>query len=576
MFVGEHLAVHISFRQIAWVAFILALVLLVIIAVIAYRTTNLLVTSENWVAHSHEVQARLENIRADIIGAELSRRGYTITNDESLLKDYRSALEDIPRTMAQLHHLTVDNPSRKPRLDDLQSLIDRNLSLQQGAVESRRSGRLNLQQDIQITRQTADLADQTNTLIQTIENDENRLLAERRKASQAAYQHTIQVLAVAFGLVLCLLGAEFYLLNIEFRRHEGTQRIAQQSRELVNAFFSSSSLGFGILDRQLRFKRVNDVLARMAGDKPDALPGKSLGEIFGGGLHADEVARTVIAAGMPMLDCEISRRPGAKEAGTQHWSLNYFPIQDVQQQVAQVGVIAVDVTARRRAEGAIRRLTARLLNLQDQERRRIAREIHDSLGQYLAGLKITLDMMANPAFAKKADLLTECSDIVQRCISETRTISHLLHPPLLDEAGFASAARWFVSGFSQRSGIPVTLDLPSDLPRMPDAVEIALFRVLQESLTNVHRHSESKSAEISLKTAVSQVTLEVKDHGRGIAPQQLQRMQADGTQSGVGLAGMRERVRELGGEFNIHSDSRGTVIRISLPLATDAGRAIAV
>jgi PAS domain S-box-containing protein len=576
VFVGEHLAVHISFRQIAWVAFILALVLLVIIAVIAYRTTNLLVTSENWVAHSQEVQARLENIRADIIGAELSRRGYTITNDESLLKDYRSALEDIPRTMAQLRRLTLDNPSRKPRLDDLQSLIDRNLSLQQGAVESRRSGRLNLQQDIQITRQTADLADQTNTLIQTIENDEHRLLAERRKASQAAYRHTIQVLAVAFGLVLCLLGAEFYLLNIEFRRHEGTQRIAQQSRELVNAFFSSSSLGFGILDRQMRFNRVNDVLARMAGDKPDALPGKSLGEIFGGGLHADEVARTVIAAGTPMLDCEISRRPGAKEAGTQHWSLNYFPIRDVQQQVAQVGVIAVDVTARRRAEGAIRRLTARLLNLQDQERRRIAREIHDSLGQYLAGLKITLDMMANPAFAKKADLLTECSDIVQRCISETRTLSHLLHPPLLDEAGFASAARWFVSGFSQRSGIPVTLDLPSDLPRMPDAVEIALFRVLQESLTNVHRHSESKSAEISLKTAVSQVTLEVKDHGRGMAPQQLQRMQADGTQSGVGLAGMRERVRELGGEFDIRSDSTGTVIRISLPLATDAGRAIAV
>jgi two-component system, NarL family, sensor kinase len=576
VFVGEHLAVHISFRQIAWVAFISALVLLIIIAVIAYRTTNLLVTSENLVAHTHEVEARLENIRADVMGAELSRRGYTITNDEVLLRDYRAALEDIPRTMAQLRQLTVDNPSRKPRLDDLQSLIDQSFILQQGAVQSRRQGHPDLQQDIKITRQTADLADQTNALIQTIENDESHLLSERRKASQVAYQQTIQVLTVAFGVVLCLLGAEFYFLNIEFRRHEGTQRIAQQSRELVNAFFSSSSLGFGILDRQLRFNRVNDVLARMAGGKPDALPGKSLDEIFGGGLHADEVTRHVIADGTAILDCEISRRPGGKQAETQHWSLNYFPIRDVQQQVTQVGVIAVDVTARRRAEGAIRRLTARLLNLQDQERRRIAREIHDSLGQYLAGLKITLDMMANPAFAKKADLLTECSDIVQRCISETRTISHLLHPPLLDEAGFASAARWFVSGFSQRSGIPVTLDLPSDLPRMPDAVEIALFRVLQESLTNVHRHSESKSAEISLKTAASQVTLEVKDHGRGIAPQHLQRMQADGIQSGVGLAGMRERVRELGGEFNIHSDSAGTVIRISLPLARDAGRAIAV
>jgi signal transduction histidine kinase len=573
--VGESLP-YISFRQAAWVAFIFALTLLVLIAFVAYRTTRLLVTSENWVAHTHEVQACLENIRADIIGAELSRRGYTITNDEALLSNYRSQLEDIPYTMARVRQLTRDNPSRKSHLDALQSLIDRSLVLQQGAVESRRSGRPDLQQDIKITYQTAELAGQASALIQGIENDETRLLSERRLASDTAYKHTIQSLAAAFGLVLFLLVAEFYLLNIEFGRHERTQRIAQQSRELVNAFFSSSTLGFGILDRQLRFSRVNDVLARMAGIDPETLSSPSLDEIFGGrGLHADEVARNVIASGRPILDCEISRAAGGSEVAVHHWSLNYFPIFDASRQVAQVGVIAVDVTARRNAEGAIRRLTARLLNLQDQERRRIAREIHDSLGQYLAGLKITLDMMANPAFAKKTDLLAECSDIVQRCISETRTISHLLHPPLLDEAGFASAARWFVNGFSQRSGIPVTLDLPPDLPRMPNEVEIALFRVLQESLTNVHRHSESKSAEIYLKTDVGHVTLEVRDHGRGIAQHRLRQMQADG-QAGVGLAGMRERVRELGGEFDIRSDGTGTVITIGIPLGGGADRAVAV
>jgi signal transduction histidine kinase len=573
----EHLSLHISFRQAAWLAFIFALALLVIIGSIAYRTTNLLVTSENWVAHTHEVQAYLEDIRADIMGAELSRRGYTITHDESFLKNYRSQLQDLPGTMARLRHLTKDNPSRKPYLDDLQSLIDRSLVLQQGAVESLRSGRGDLQQDIQITRQTAQLADQSNTLIQAIETDENRLLLERRRASETAYHRTIQVLAVAFVVVLFLLGAEFYLLNVEFRRHEGTQQIAQQSRELVNAFFSSSTLGFGILDRDLRFSRVNEVLARMAGTDLGALPGKSLEEILGGAaMHADEVVRNVIASGQPILDCEISRTTGGKKPDIHHWCLNYFPIRDAQRDVAQVGVIAVDVTARRSAEGAIRRLTARLLTLQDQERRRIAREIHDSLGQYLAALKITLDMMASPACTRKAELLSECGGLVQRCISETRTISHLLHPPLLDEAGFASAASWFVNGFSQRSGIPVTLDLPSDLPRLPNAVEIALFRVLQESLTNVHRHSESKSAEICLTTSAGYVTLEVRDHGRGIAAQRLQQMQVDGTHSGVGLAGMRERVRELAGEFEIHSNRAGTVIRVSIPLAADAGRAIAV
>ena len=575
---GESLAFRISFRGIAWVAFLVALVLLMAMGFVAYRTTKLLVRSENWVAHTQEVQANLEDIRADMIGAEFSRRGYTITNDQSLLNNYRSAVEDLPRAMARLRQLTADNPSRKSNLDDLQSLIDRSLTLQAGAVESRRSGRPDLQQDVRITRQTAHLADQTKALIQTLENDENRLLSERQKASEIAYRRTIQVLAIAFGLVLFLLAAEFSLLNIEFTRHERTQEIAQQSRELVNAFFSSSSLGLGILNRNLCFRRANDVLARMAGSQPDAMPGKSLEATFGRGLHADDVLRKVITSGQPMLDCEIARSARGRQTEARYWSLNYFPIRDAKGEVAQVGVIAVDVTARRNAEAAIRRLTARLLNLQDQERRRIAREIHDSLGQYLAGLKITIDMMANPAFAKKTELLSECSDLVQRCITETRTISHLLHPPLLDEAGFASAASWFVTGFSQRSGIPVTLDLPPNLPRLPNEVEIALFRVLQESLTNVHRHSESRSAEIYLKAGTEHVTLEVRDHGCGIPQQRLQQMQVDGTQSGVGLAGMRERVRELGGTFEIRSDRTGTAIRASIPLASaaDAGRAIAV
>jgi len=576
--VGEFLAFRISFRRIAWVAFGFAVVLLVGMGWVAYRTTQLLVASKDWVAHTQEVQANLDDVRADIIGAEFSRRGYTITNDETLLNDYRSALADLPRAIARLRQLTADNPSRKASLDELQSLIDRNLSLQQGAVESRRSGHPDLQQDVRITQQTARLAEQTNALIHAIDNDENQLLSARQRASAVAYRRTIQVLAVAFGLVLFLLAAEFSLLNIEFGRHDRTQEIAQQSRELVNAFFSSSSLGLGILDRNLCFRRANEVLARMAGTQPEALRGNSLEQIFGRDLHSDDVARNVIVSGQPMLDCEISRTmAGGEKTEAHYWSLNYFPIRDAKGQVAQVGVIAVDVTARRNAEDAIRRLTARLLNLQDQERRRIAREIHDSLGQYLAGLKISIDMMATPAFTKREGLLSECSDLVQRCITETRTISHLLHPPLLDEAGFASAASWFVSGFSQRSGIPVTLDLPANLPRLSNEVEIALFRVLQESLTNVHRHSDSKSAEICLQAAAAQVTLEIRDHGRGIPQPRLHQMQANGTQSGVGLAGMRERVRELGGTFEIRCD-RGTIIRVAIPLAAamDAGRAIAV
>jgi signal transduction histidine kinase len=193
--------------------------------------------------------------------------------------------------------------------------------------------------------------------------------------------------------------------------------------------------------------------------------------------------------------------------------------------------------------------------------------LHDSLGQYLAGLKIAVEMLSNSPGERSQPLLAECSDILEKAITETRTLSHLLHPPLLDEAGFASAASWFVAGFSQRSGIPVSLELPEDMPRLSQAVEIALFRVLQESLTNVHRHSQAQSAEITVETDAEQISIEVCDHGRGMPKHILEQLTGDGTKLGVGLAGMRERIHELGGTFEVTSDERGTVVTASVPLS---------
>ena len=159
--------------------------------------------------------------------------------------------------------------------------------------------------------------------------------------------------------------------------------------------------------------------------------------------------------------------------------------------------INTDITARKRAEEAARSLSGRILTLQDDERRRIARGLHDSLGQYLTALKMNLDVFQT-SNDNKAKLASDCSEIVDKCLTETRTISHLLHPPLLDEAGFGSAARWYVDGFSQRSGIKVNLNLPSKLGRMHRDVEVALFRAVQEGLTNVHRHSGCSAVDVCL------------------------------------------------------------------------------
>jgi PAS domain S-box-containing protein len=329
---------------------------------------------------------------------------------------------------------------------------------------------------------------------------------------------------------------------------------------------AASTVGFGILDSQLRYTRFNDVLPRMARLQPQEVAGKSVTEVFGeNGTESDLLLREVLRTGKPILDREVSAVLPGNQGEIRHWMVNYFPIRENSGAFAQIGIIAVDVTARRNAEEALRKLSGRLLGIQDQERRRIARELHDSLGQYLAGLKIAIEMLSSRVPGKDP-LLVECTDILDKAIAETRTLSHLLHPPLLDEAGFASAASWFVNGFSKRSGIPVSVDIPPDLPRLPEAIEIALFRILQESLTNVHRHSQASAAEIKVEADAEQVTIEVRDHGRGVPLLIMQQLEQEGSKLGVGLAGMRERIHELGGIFEVSSDERGTTVRASIPL----------
>lgn len=216
--------------------------------------------------------------------------------------------------------------------------------------------------------------------------------------------------------------------------------------------------------------------------------------------------------------------------------------------------------------GALRQLTIKLLQSQDEERRRFARNLHDSIGQHLTGLKMNLDMM--DALARQPaqrDLLSECLRTVEECLKETRTISYLLHPPLLDEAGFESAARWYVDGFAQRVGIEAKLTFPENMDRLPRSVELALFRILQESLTNVHRHSGSPTVEIDVEVEADRVALAVRDAGQGIPSQVLDRFLETGT-AGIGLAGMRERVADLGGELRVRSDAEGTVLTATIPL----------
>jgi PAS domain S-box-containing protein len=227
--------------------------------------------------------------------------------------------------------------------------------------------------------------------------------------------------------------------------------------------------------------------------------------------------------------------------------------------------INTDITARKAAENAARSLSGRILTLQDDERRRIARGLHDSLGQYLAALKMQLGLLSM-SNGDEPELIEQATEIVDRCLAETRTVSHLLHPPLLDEAGFGSAARWFVEGFAKRSGVAVDLRLPPNLGRLHSDVEITLFRALQEGLTNVHRHSGSPRADISVSLEPTHVRLDVQDYGQGMPSHIIRELNQGDGKTGVGIAGMRERVRELGGYMAIKSSSHGTLLSVLVPL----------
>jgi signal transduction histidine kinase len=258
-------------------------------------------------------------------------------------------------------------------------------------------------------------------------------------------------------------------------------------------------------------------------------------------------------------------------------------IADLQQRAQS---LALEVAARRIAEeklrtaqaeleslveqrtSALRKLSLQVLKLQDLERRRIARELHDSLGQEFVGLRVNLDLAKrvphDPEPWKQCDLLLE------RCIDEVRTLSYLLHPPMIEDAGFVSAAEWYIQDFCRRSGMHIAFSRSGEVGRLPDYLKLVLFRVLQEALLNVYRHARATTGQVRVQRSVEFVILEISDNGIGIPKEKLARFNRNGTGMGVGLTGMRERIRDLGGRFEVKSGADGTLLRISVPSSRKA------
>jgi signal transduction histidine kinase len=235
-------------------------------------------------------------------------------------------------------------------------------------------------------------------------------------------------------------------------------------------------------------------------------------------------------------------------------------------------LLAAIIGERTRAEGALRTLSGHLLRLQDAERRRLARELHDSSGQHLVALQMSLAALQQRIGQNdraSAELIEESQQTLDRVVKEIRTLSYLLHPPLLDEVGLCSALRWYVDGLVARSQLQIELDLPRELARLSQEVETAIFRIVQECLTNIYRHSGSPVATVSLSVTHGQLILRVVDRGKGIGSRLQGDPLGDPSILGVGIRGIGERVHELGGRLRIKNLTPGALVEVILPLRVE-------
>ena len=348
---------------------------------------------------------------------------------------------------------------------------------------------------------------------------------------------------------------------------EEQKKAAEEWKRGVGQLFLSSRDAITLVDSAGNILACNPSAERLYGWKESEILGKAFLELVKAELPRPlaQIENILRSEGYWEYELKKTTRQGIQITVASRWMAwrNHAGV--------AIGRLHLDtdLTKLKRTEQQLRVVSGHLLNLRDEERRKLGRDLHDSAGQLLSMAKLNLSLAQEhlgPMQPRAAAYVEECSKLIDQALSEVRTISYLLHPPLLEELGLAGVLPWYVSGFSERSRIKVSLDVPKDMGRLPRELELGLFRIVQECLTNVHRHSNSSTASISLSFANKQVRLKVEDQGTGMAAT-TQESGNQGRTSGVGLSGIRERVTNLGGHMQIRSGDWGTAIEVVFPSA---------
>jgi PAS domain S-box-containing protein len=552
---------------------ILGLGMLLVIGGIGGFTLYQVDESDKWVDHTREVISSNQRLLLDVRDAEAAERGYIITGDESYVAPYQSAAQDIPQTIAKLTQLVADNHAQEERLKNLEALVGQRMSVLNQGVEQRKSSGFDAAQAVVSTGQGRIMARKIGDASREIEDEETRLLQERANTRQARVRagFAATIFAVLLSLVALITAA------LDVRSAKGQRIVAEQKKEesesTARALFQSAAQAILIVDQAGRLVMANPATEKMLGYAENELIGKHIEVLVPDAVRERHIAHRngyfASPQSRPMglgMDLQARRKDGTTFDA--EISLSYIQRAEGTLAVAFVSDISkrkADEYSIRYQKEELRQLAGRLMTAQDDERRRIARDLHDDLSQKLAYLAMDLSKLAGkPPSQELQNELRTLRSRATEAADTVRHISHQLHPSVLDDIGLAAAVEQYCEEFQERSGIATHFDARNVPESLPREVASSVYHIFQESLRNVSKHSRAEEVFVTLESTDSVLRLTVRDEGVGLAPERLKT-----GATGIGIVGMKERAHLVNGTLSLESSlGQGTEVSVAVPIAS--------